>query len=227
MARTLSFRSRCAAAVVAVAMGFAVTAVRAQEIAIGPQSGPCAREVTQTERAEGIPRHLLAAISLAESGRSDERAGETIAWPWTINAEGQGIFFATKAAAIAAVRRLQARGIRSIDVGCMQVNLLHHPEAFASLDEAFDPATNVAYAARFLKALRDEQRSWPQAVAHYHSATPDFGVPYRSKVYSLWAKVRHQAAEDKRREVIEAYLKREAARLAADAARLRPRDDPS
>ena len=32
-------------------------------------------------------------------------------WPWTINAEGVGSFYETKAAAIAAVRDLQARGL--------------------------------------------------------------------------------------------------------------------
>jgi hypothetical protein len=34
-------------------------------------------------------------------------------------------------------------GIEVIDVGCMQVDLYYHPDAFA-LDAAFDPATSVA-----------------------------------------------------------------------------------
>jgi len=62
-------------------------------------------------------------------------------WPWTINAEGQGPYFATRAEAISAVQRLQEQGVRSIDVGCMQVNLLHHPQAFATMEQAFDPPT--------------------------------------------------------------------------------------
>ena len=227
MGRLSAFRSHFAAVLAVVAVGFGATGARAQDLGIGPNAGACARQVALTEQATGIPRHLLTAIALVESGRPDVQAGETIAWPWTINAEGEGMFFPTKAAAIAAVQRLQARGTRSIDVGCMQVNLLHHPDAFASLEEAFDPAANVAYAARFLKDLREEQRCWPQAAAHYHSATPDFGGPYRLKVYGLWAQVRHQAAEEKRQEVIAAYLKRQAARLADQSARLRQQDDPS
>ena len=41
----------------------------------------------------------------------------------------------------------RAQGARSIDVGCMQVNLLHHADAFASLEQAFDPVANARYAA--------------------------------------------------------------------------------
>ena len=55
--------------------------------------------------------------------------------------------------AIAAVKALQARGVRSIDVGCMQINLSYHPHAFRDLDQAFDPHANAAYAERFLTQL--------------------------------------------------------------------------
>ena len=67
--------------------------------------------------------------------------------------------------AVAAVRGLQARGVRSIDVGCMQVNLMHHPDAFPSLDVAFDPQANAAYAARFLKELYAQTGDWTRATA--------------------------------------------------------------
>ena len=40
-----------------------------------------------------------------------------------------------------------------MDVGCMQVNLYHHAHAFSSLDNAFDPQSNVDYAARFLRSI--------------------------------------------------------------------------
>ncbi|HLF58885.1 MAG TPA: transglycosylase SLT domain-containing protein [Alphaproteobacteria bacterium] len=185
---------------------------------------PCAAIIATAEKTEGIPRRLLTAISLAESGRYDADRREIIAWPWSINAEGAGRFFATKKDAIAAVKKLQARGVTSIDVGCMQVNLHHHADAFASLDAAFDPETNVAYAARFLTELRDETRSWSQAVAFYHSTSREFSAPYRSKVYRLWAEVRRRDAEKKRQEVIEAYLER---RAAAEEARRAAKRDPS
>jgi hypothetical protein len=75
--------------------------------------------------------------------------------------------------------------VRSIDVGCMQVNLLHHPNAFASLEQAFDPVGNAIYAAHFLRQLFDQTGSWPKATAAYHSATPKLGSAYQLKVASV------------------------------------------
>jgi hypothetical protein len=136
--------------------------------------------IAATEKGLGIARGLLPAIGLVESGHGSGP------WPWTIDVGGEDHFFATKEEAVAAVSALQAQGIRSIDVGCVQVNLLHHPAAFASLDAAFDPATNVAYGGRFLKALYLEIGNWPDAAAAYHSRTADLAAPYLQRVLALW-----------------------------------------
>jgi hypothetical protein len=146
----------------------------------------CRQASDTAERRHTIPAQLMAAIGRVESGRRDPQTGAMGPWPWTINAEGQGAFFDSKSAAIAAVRALQARGVRSIDVGCMQVNLMHHPTAFASLEQAFDPIANADYAADFLARLYDDVRSWPKAVGMYHSATPELGNPYQAKVMAVW-----------------------------------------
>ena len=119
-----------------------------------------------------VPPQLLAAIGRVESGRRDPVTGAWGAWPWTINAEGSGSYFDTKAEAIQAVQALQARGVRSIDVGCMQVNLMHHPTAFPTLDMAFEPAVNADYAARFLVELHEQTGDWTTATADYHSSNP-------------------------------------------------------
>jgi len=133
-----------------------------------------------------IPDRLLYAISLVESGRWDSDSRASFAWPWTVMAEGEGRFLPTKAAAVAEVRKLQAAGIHNIDVGCMQVNLQAHPDAFANLDEAFEPATNVAYAARFLVGLHDSTQNWQTAGAYYHSQTPSLAASYKARLVSVW-----------------------------------------
>jgi hypothetical protein len=154
---------------------------------VGAQPGLLCRAAIQVaERGTAIPPHLMAAIARVESGRPDPATGEMNPWPWTINAEGQGMVFATKAQAITAVRALQAKGMRSIDVGCMQVNLMHHPQAFASLEQAFDPQANARYAARFLIQLFEQSGAWPIAAAHYHSATPVLAADYSRKVLAVW-----------------------------------------
>src|SRR5271163_3274407 len=113
----------------------------------------CRQAIAAAAHAHAVPGPLLAAIGRVESGRRDPQTGAWLPWPWTVDADGQGSFYDTKAQAVAAVRALQAEGARSIDVGCMQVSLLHHPDAFASLDQAFDPVANAEYAAGFLRRL--------------------------------------------------------------------------
>ncbi|MDR3536949.1 MAG: transglycosylase SLT domain-containing protein [Acetobacteraceae bacterium] len=148
----------------------------------GPQ---CEDAIGTAARMTGIPVELMSAIALVESGRPDDVSGRLRPWPWTINAEGKGLFFNSKAEAIAAVRVLQADGIRSIDVGCMQVNLMHHPDAFASLDEAFEPRTNANYAGRFLNELSHRSADWLTAAGLYHSATPDLAADYVKRVAAV------------------------------------------
>lgn len=147
----------------------------------------CETAIAAAERSAALPPGLLAAIASRESSRPEPLGGGRTPWPWTINAEGIGRFFASKEDAIRAVHDLSRRGVRSIDVGCLQVNLLHHPHAFASLAEAFDPTANAAYAARYLTALFFETGNWLAAAAAYHSHTPALAAPYRQAVLALWA----------------------------------------
>jgi Transglycosylase SLT domain len=144
----------------------------------------CRTAIREAEQAAGVPTQLMAAIGRVESGRPDEN-GVIQPWPWTINAEGVGHIFETKAEAIAAVQMLQTKGLRSVDVGCMQVNLMHHPTAFATLDQAFDPAINAGYAASFLIQLHAMTGDWSRATAFYHSATPELGTDYARKVAAV------------------------------------------
>ncbi len=142
----------------------------------------CDYAIAAAEKPPHLPDKLLPAISRVESGRLDPTTRRVRAWPWTINVEGVGSFFDTKEQAVATVQALQAKGVRSIDVGCMQVNLMHHPKAFASLDEAFEPKTNTAYAAGFLAMLHRQFNDWNLATAAYHSMDPVRGEEYQRLV---------------------------------------------
>jgi hypothetical protein len=130
-----------------------------------------------------MPDKLLPAIARVESGRLDAGTGRVRPWPWTINVEGAGYFYDSKEQVISAVQQFQAKGVRSIDVGCMQVNLMHHPKAFADLQEAFDPAANARYAVKFLTALYQQTKDWNLATAWYHSQSPDRGEEYQRLVF--------------------------------------------
>lgn len=177
-------------------------AFAAGEPAVPPPS-LCETAITTAEYTAHLPVRMLGAIALVESGRIDSATGLVRPWPWTINAEGIGQFFATKAQAIAAVIALQARGVRSIDVGCLQVNLMYHADAFGTLDQAFDPAANARYAARFLNVLYADGHDWARAIAAYHSQNVVLGAEYRTLVMGRWQQpaltetvVAHQAYRD-------------------------------
>lgn len=149
-----------------------------------PPGQLCRHAIDAAERAHGIPAHLLAAVAHVESGRRDPVTGRVDPWPWTINKDGQGSFYDIKAQAVAAAQSMRPRVAKSIDVGCMQISLTQHPDAFPTMDQAFDPASNADYGARFLLMLYEKTQSWPKAVGLYHSATRDLGNEYQARVYA-------------------------------------------
>lgn len=147
----------------------------------------CERATARWERISDVPDKLLQAISLAESGRWSKAQRKVRAWPWTVTSGGPGSYYASKAEALAEVRRLQADGVENIDVGCMQVNLHYHGHNFNNAAQAIDPDINVAYAAQFLTLLRDSAENWAEAAGYYHSRTPERTEYYRGKVEKFWA----------------------------------------
>lgn len=146
----------------------------------------CELAALRVEATQKLPRALLASVALAESGRYIRATGKTHSWPWTINAEGRAYYLPNKQTAVRKARELLDQGIRSMDIGCMQVNLRYHPDAFASLEDAFDPLTNMGYAALFLSRLSNQAGSWPKAIGRYHSESPALNRPYFAKVIRIW-----------------------------------------
>ena len=138
------------------------------------------------EQSFGLPAGLLHAIGRVESGRWDVARGRTVPWPWAVDVAGQGQLFDSETAALRATRDALDAGQHNVDVGCFQINLLHHPFAFTDLTQAFDPRANADAAARFLTELHARLGTWPEAVAAYHSADPQLGEPYRRRVLADW-----------------------------------------
>jgi Transglycosylase SLT domain len=164
----------------------------------------CTLAIYKAEQRYKVPHNLLQAISLAESGRFEAGLGRSTPWPWTVTNGGQGEYLPSRAAAIAYVKKLWAKGERNIDVGCMQVNLYAHPKAFTTLEQAFDPIENVNYAASFLASWQERQKNWSAAIGYYHSATPEFNLRYRQKVQRLWRQL-DPALVEKAAQALAAY----------------------
>ena len=150
------------------------------------QSQRCNAAIAAAELRHGTLPGLLSAIARAESGRPIPPLPGLQPWPWAINADGAAMYFDSKAAAVAWTRMTLDRGSRQVDVGCMQINLQSHPGAFASLDDAFEPASNADYGGRFLKRLQaDAGGNWYVATGYYHSRTPDLAASYRERVAAI------------------------------------------
>jgi hypothetical protein len=145
-------------------------------------STACESAIRAAELHYRLPAGLLDAIGRVESGRPSPLTHDIQPWPWTIQAEGVGRYFDSELDAVRWVQQAMLHGVQSIDAGCMQVNLMYHPNAFISLTQAFDPVANVDYAARFLLRLYASTQDWQQAIGFYHSHTPTLAAEYRQRI---------------------------------------------
>lgn len=176
----------CLAALVSVAVLVLVDPSHADET-----SDLCDEAARIAANETGVPLPVLRSITRTETGRT--RAGVLAPWPWTVNMEGQGIWFASLDEAKAYVFRHFKRGARSFDIGCFQINYRWHNEGFRSIDEMFDPLANARYAARFLKSLSAETESWTKAAGAYHSRTPVHARRYEARYSEILASLDAQS----------------------------------
>jgi len=151
----------------------------------------CIIATKKYEEIYGIPDNLLLSMSLTESGKKI-KSGEFISWPWTINRKGKGKFFDNKITAINYVEKYTKKGKKNIDIGCMQVNYMYHPDAFNNFYEAFDPDRNVEWSAKMLKSLYTKFGSWESAVGYYHSYRESKRKKYSLKVFNTLASLKNK-----------------------------------
>ena len=144
----------------------------------------CDFAAAAASEASGVPIDILLAITRVETGRGGAD-GEARPWPWTINADGAGTWYDTQEEAVEAAGTHLTDGTGTFDVGCFQLNIRWHGDSFDNLSEMFDPDRNAAYAAEFLSNLYQESGNWADAVAAYHSRTPELADSYLQKVKAV------------------------------------------
>ena len=153
--------SKLTVRLIVVAFTFSLSA-----FAAGAGPNLCEREMARAADRHGVPLGVLYAVGLTETGRGDSLR------PYALNVEGRASYDDDKASALRRFASARASGIKLIDVGCMQINHHFHAKQFGSVEQMFEPAANVDYAARFLKQLKAREGNWTMAVARYH-AGPD------------------------------------------------------
>ncbi|QCO55693.1 lytic transglycosylase domain-containing protein [Pseudorhodobacter turbinis] len=134
----------------------------------------------------GVPLSILRAVTLAETGRTNQQEDRFAAWPWAVQSGNKGNWFADAPSAISYVNGLMAQGTRNIDVGCFQLNFRWHGQAFPNIETMFSPRDNALYAAQFLQRLYAETGDWRQAVGHYHSRSEPRAQAYVSRLKTLY-----------------------------------------
>lgn len=134
----------------------------------------CVLIIRAVEKDFGIPRNLLLAIALIESGRPVEGEGGSAPWPWSLNIAGTSKFLSQKNDAVQLVQQSIETGNRNIDIGVCQINARYHLTEFQSVSSAIDPETNIRYAAHYLTLLQTRHAkktgtvNWAEAVSDYH-----------------------------------------------------------
>ena len=158
--------------------GFAASGEPARAEAAG-DAALCERAIAAGARAVGVPADVLHAVALTETGRRLD--GRLQPWPWAVNREGEGFWFASREEALAFARRSLAEQRPSFDLGCFQINYRWHGRNFPSVEAMVEPETGAVYAARFLRDLHAELGSWSAAAGAYHSRTPELAARYRDR----------------------------------------------
>lgn len=125
----------------------------------------CTPYIQRAEKKYKIPRGLLLAIAMNESGKNGKP------WPWALNVGGEGIYPGSYEEAVRYLRNADGKVRRDVAVGCMQIYTAYHAHKFSAVEWLLHPEYNVAYAANLLRKLYLTHGNWTEAVAYYHAST--------------------------------------------------------
>jgi len=123
----------------------------------------CEAEMVAAAQRHNVPLGVLYAVGLTETGRKSSLQ------PYALNIAGKAVFADTPQEAMRHFHAARKKGVKLIDLGCMQINHHYHSKHFTSPQAMLDPQANVAYAAKFLSELYQNEGSWTLAVARYHA----------------------------------------------------------
>jgi type IV secretion system protein VirB1 len=126
--------------------------------------------------APAVDPVTMAAIVKQESGGQ----------PWVVNnnTTRKSMAFASKAVAVAAAVAAVGRG-ESVDMGLAQINSKNLPALGLTVEQVFDPCTNIAAGANILAASYGRAGSLGGALSIYNTGRSDskIGVAYAQKVF--------------------------------------------
>lgn len=155
-----------------------------------PARAGCLDHIVDAEKEFNIPKGILLAVSLVESG------GGGTPSPFIMNVRGRVMFPRTEAEAATYLRDNQGNLRGNVYAGCMQLSLAHHKQAFRPVEKIVNPEANVRYAAKYLVSLRRETGSWAAAVTRYNGSSGVKAAAYQCKVKNQLVSLGAQGSAD-------------------------------
>lgn len=118
---------------------------------------------------KGLDPFELYAVSLLESSKYNSNRTIT-PWPLAINSAGTPILPKSHADALNALQNELEKGVRSIDIGLMQINIKWNGYRVNDVRDLFDPEINLRVGADILaEAIRSEPHNKTLGLGRYHA----------------------------------------------------------
>ena len=144
----------------------------------------------QVAHEHGIPPALFYAIALTESGYTMPTAEGIRPWPWTLNIRGEGRYYPSRRAAVAALAATVHGGETAVDVGVMQIHWHYHHAALGGVRRALDPYHNLRVGADILAQCYQQRADWWSATGCYHAPNnATLARRYQARVQRHWRTV--------------------------------------
>ncbi|MES2607395.1 MAG: transglycosylase SLT domain-containing protein [Pseudomonadota bacterium] len=136
-------------------------------------STDCSEIISQIETEYNIPKNLLAAVAMVESGQK----------PYAVHSCGRAFYFKSHADAVKYVTDQVQKG-ENLYLGTMQICFKSHRKELKSIEHALNPYNNIRFAGKLLKSLYKKHGTWFDAVKYYNASTRR--VAYTKRVMAIW-----------------------------------------
>jgi soluble lytic murein transglycosylase-like protein len=129
--------------------------------------------ISQVEDEYNIPKNLLAAVAMVESGQK----------PYAVHSHGRARYFKSHADAVKYVSAQAQKG-GNLYLGAMQLCFKSHKTKLKSIERALNPYHNIRFAAELLTSLYKKHGTWFDAVKYYNASSRR--VSYTKRVMAIW-----------------------------------------
>jgi hypothetical protein len=157
----------------------------------GNPSDLCLAAIGAAERHHYIRHGLLAVMAKVESGRPAPSAGALQPWPWTVDADGHGLFFASKAEAIAWSRQALDSGTATFLADVINLAIVRPIDVAALLISAL---AGDADAMRVCRVVIESQTRIVNAPKRLPMLCASCPRPLRKNAYTIAVALPHRAA---------------------------------